>query len=388
MRDMAPGSPMVLHVVPTALARGAQREARALADGLALRSGRRHLVVSLFAGVEQVTMDVALDHRSRHRSAAEGFEPLLVAKVRRLLAASDPVAVVAHGGDALKYLIPAMAGRHRPAVYYATGTFARADRRWQVMLWRALMGRADVVAAEGEEVMAECRELLGVPPARLVLAPNGRDPEVFQPRPADQADDDRREPTVLFVGALNSGKAPDRFLDMVSELHRRGQPLRAAVCGDGPMRDAMEEQARRLGVEMLGPVDDVAAVLRQGDVLVFPSRPTGEGMPGVLIEAGLSALPVVATDVPGASAIVEDGTTGLLVPVDDERSLADAVASLLADPQRRRAMGAAARRRCLERFSMQVVLRTWSSFLDPLVAGRLRKPSGPDGPGTLPGPAA
>ena len=63
----------------------------------------------------------------------------------------------------------------------------------------------------------------------------------------------------------------------------------------------------------------------------------GEGMPGVLIEAGLSAVPVVATAVPGVEAIVVDGETGFVVDVDDFDAMVAAVASLLTDSVRRRA---------------------------------------------------
>ena len=76
----------------------------------------------------------------------------------------DPAVVVAHGSEPLKYLVAAMVGRRRPLVYYAIGTYSGSDRRIQLGLWRRLSGRADVVAAEGEEVLDECVDRFGVPP--------------------------------------------------------------------------------------------------------------------------------------------------------------------------------------------------------------------------------
>jgi len=128
--------------------------------------------------------------------------------------------------------------------------------------------------------------------------------------------------------------------------------------------------ARAADVELLGARGDVADILQGTDVLVFPSLPRGEGMPGVLIEAGLSAVPVVATSVPGVDAIVADGETGSVVAVDDFDALVEAVVALLADPVRRRSMGEAARRRCSERFSIDVVAQGWSEALTPLLAVR------------------
>ena len=90
-------------------------------------------------------------------------------------------------------------------------------------------------------------------------------------------------------------------------------------------------------------------------------------MPGVLIEAGLSAVPVVATAVPGVAAIVADGETGLVVDPDDFEGLVEAVALLLTDPLRRQAMGRAARQRCSELFSVEVVAAHWRAAIGPLL---------------------
>jgi glycosyltransferase involved in cell wall biosynthesis len=92
-------------------------------------------------------------------------------------------------------------------------------------------------------------------------------------------------------------------------------------------------------------------------------------MPGVLIEAGLSAVPVVATAVPGVGAIVADGETGCVVGIDDFDAMVEATAGLLTDGDRRLIMGEAARRWCLERFSMDVVAAGWREALVPMLAG-------------------
>jgi glycosyltransferase involved in cell wall biosynthesis len=119
----------------------------------------------------------------------------------------------------------------------------------------------------------------------------------------------------------------------------------------------------------------VATILRGADVFVFSSLPTGEGMPGVLIEAGLSGLPVVASAVPGVRTIVEDAVTGFVVDADDGAAMVQSVARLLDDPELRHRMGGAARRRCVERFSLDAVAACWWGFLEPLVA---RGPRGAD----------
>ena len=121
-------------------------------------------------------------------------------------------------------------------------------------------------------------------------------------------------------------------------LRDRGLAVHGTVVGDGPLRSALEGPAAAAGVALVGRQDDVVPHLRQADLFVFPSDPDGEGMPGVLIEAGLCGLPVVATRVAGASAIMKDGRTGRLVPVGDPAGLSTAVEELVRRADLRRAM--------------------------------------------------
>ena len=263
-------------------------------------------------GPPEVRPDISLHYRGGDAPAA-GFDLRLVPKLRAALGRFDPAVVVAHGGDPLKYLVPAMVTQRRPLAYYAIGTYAGQPRRRQLLLWRRLVARTDVVAAEGDEVRAECISLLGMPPERVVMTPNGRDPDVFHPRTTSPA----TSPMVTFVGALNDGKGPDRFVRMVARLRGSGFTFRAQAIGDGPLRGALAGPAQAARVELLGSRSDVAELLRESDIMVFPSRPAGEGMPGVLIEAGLSGVPVVACDVPGVHTVLSDGETGLVVAPDD-----------------------------------------------------------------------
>jgi glycosyltransferase involved in cell wall biosynthesis len=355
-------TPLVLHVIPTRRARGAQREARALADRLDRPGLRRHRVLNLFDGPGEVSADLTLDHPGGDHPAV-GFDLRLVVRLRRLLGYLDPVVVVAHGSEPLKYLVPAMAGRRRPLAYYAIGTYSGSDRRLQLDLWRSLVRRADVVAAEGEEVAEECVERFGARVDRVVLAPNGRDPEIFRPLEHRGID----APALLtFVGALTPGKRPDRFVEVAAALRARDAVFDAELIGDGALRDELLEPARAAGVDLVGLRHDVPERLRRADIFVFPSAPAGEGMPGVLIEAGLSGLPTVATAVPGVASIVLDGQTGFVVDIDDLDAMVAATDRLLREPELRSTMGRAARSHCLTHFSLEAVAARWLSLLEPL----------------------
>jgi glycosyltransferase involved in cell wall biosynthesis len=230
-------------------------------------------------------------------------------------------------------------------------------------LHRHYIRRADVVVAVSTPVADEARDLHGVDPDRIVIIPNGRDPSRFrpgEPRPAT--------PTrLIFVGHLDGGKRPERFIDLVRAVRGRGHDVEAALVGEGTLADQIAGAAEQAGVEMLGRRDDVPELLAGSDLLVLTSQPP-EGMPGVLIEAGLCGLPVVSTRIPGASDVVEDGVTGLLVDVDDFEGLLTATERLVTDPGLRQEMGRKAREWCLARFSLDVTADSWRDLLAGLVS--------------------
>lgn len=359
-------TPLVLHVVPTPTPRGAQREARALADQLDEPGRRRHRVLCLFDGPPGITPDIELGLRGGP-DPASGFDPRAIRGLRRALGDLRPAVVVAHGSDPLKYLVPAALGLPAALVYYAIGVYAgNRDRATQLALWRWLARRATVVAACGNDVHDECIELLHVPRARVQTVSNGRDPEVFHPAPAAGTGD----PRLVFVGALTDTKRPERFVALVQALRDQGVPLHAQLIGDGPLRQDLQAPAARAGVEVLGARSDVPALLAAADLLIFPSVPAGEGMPGVLIEAGLCGVPVVTTDVPGVGTIVRRDETGLVVGVDDFGALVEATRRLVDDAALRAAMGHAARDYCVEHFSMAAVGRRWLEVLSPYLPAR------------------
>jgi glycosyltransferase involved in cell wall biosynthesis len=119
----------------------------------------------------------------------------------------------------------------------------------------------------------------------------------------------------------------------------------------------------------LGSTDDARRAYAAADLVVLPSR-GGDSMPAVLIEAGLMALPAVSTPVAGIPDIVLDGRTGLIVSPLGVPELRAACASILDDGERARALGAAAREHCLEKFSIERVARDWADVLTQVASAR------------------
>ncbi len=195
---------------------------------------------------------------------------------------------------------------------------------------------------------------------------NGRDPAVFRPDPVARM----RIRSVLATPA-------DRVVVVaVSRLVRvKGYPELAAAMREVPdaelwvvgerlesdRGDDMQELLMGAGLgnrlHLLGYRDDVAAVLAAADIFALPSY--FEGLPMSVIEAMLTGLPVVASDINGPREQVVPGATGLLVPPRQVAPLASALARLAADPSLRMAMGEAGRARASELYDeARVVTRT------------------------------
>jgi glycosyltransferase involved in cell wall biosynthesis len=163
---------------------------------------------------------------------------------------------------------------------------------------------------------------------------------------------DRPTPRMVAVGRM---KAPKDFMTLVRAVAVLGdEELETLVVGDGPDRDDVEAEIRRLGLEqrvvLAGERDDVPVLLAESDVFVLSSR--SEGLPVSVLEAMAAGLPVVASDVGGLKELVVDGETGLLVPAGDEAALAAALRPLLQNRDLRRRFGAAGRARAEGRFDL------------------------------------
>ncbi len=156
---------------------------------------------------------------------------------------------------------------------------------------------------------------------------------------------------LLFVGRLVAAKG---LFTLLEALARAGRPdLRLTLIGDGPERAALEAEARRLGLaaRFLGyrGQSEVAEAMRAADALVLPSF--AEGLPVVLMEAGASGLPVIATRLAGVEELVVDGGSGLIVPPGDADALAHAIDRLADMPREaREAMGQRGRARVAAEF--------------------------------------
>ncbi len=156
------------------------------------------------------------------------------------------------------------------------------------------------------------------------------------------------------VARLVEQKGQRTLVEAAPAIVERFPDARFVIVGEGELRGELEAASAGLPVELTGERDDVPELLAGFDVLAFPSR--FEGLCLAVIEAQAAGVPVVATPVGGIRETVVDGETGLIVPVGDPAALAAAVCRLLEDGALADRLAAEARRRVLERFSVETMV--------------------------------
>jgi phosphatidylinositol alpha-1,6-mannosyltransferase len=255
-----------------------------------------------------------------------------------------PFGILLHGGD----LLILQHQIHQSAVKRKTAA--------------ALLGSAAVLVANSEWTRDRCltvlRELeLDVAPDRVRVVPLGADETFFRPGvdPHEVRARYQLEPGrwLLSVARLTRHKGIDTALQALSRLAPEHPDLRYAVVGSGEERDALEAEARDLGVadrvRFLTdvPDGDLPALYNCAEIYLGVSRLMEQRVEGFgisLAEASACGLPVIAGRSGGIPAAVRDGETGILVDADRADAVAKAVSRLLADPSLRRRRGEAGRR--------------------------------------------
>jgi L-malate glycosyltransferase len=165
----------------------------------------------------------------------------------------------------------------------------------------------------------------------------------------------RNVPLVGNVAALAAHKGQRHLVAAAARVVRAVPDARFLIIGEGELREPLERQVKELGLErhvVLGGFrSDAVGLMKSFDVFVMSS--VTEGLGSSILEAMVSRKAVVATRAGGIPEVVVDGVTGLLVPVNDEPALADAIVRALRDDALRARLGEAGRARAAQEFSVE-----------------------------------
>ena len=217
------------------------------------------------------------------------------------------------------------------------------------------------VVTTGEALRRTLIEQNGVDPEHVSSVPTGIDPKRFAPGDKTAARVmlglDPAGHYVGIVATLRSWKGHLHLLEAFAGLDLPGWTL--LVVGEGPMRVNIEPRIDALGigdrVRLVGQQERPEDWLRALDIFCLPSY-ANEGVPQAVLQAMLTALPIVTTPVGAILEAVSDGATALVVPPQDPPALASALARLATDPELGARLGAAAREKALVRFSREAML--------------------------------
>lgn len=262
------------------------------------------------------------------------------------------------GGIARAVLGPAERLVYTPHCFAFAAQGPPAERLAYRLAEQALVHRCAAIVAVGEWERAEAARALSGAASRTRLIRNG-----VVPCPEAEPDPGLLEfkgdlPLAGLVTVLRPQKDPVAAIRAAALLAGREKPVRLAIVGNGQLAGRIDAEIASLGVRdsvRRFPFEgDVARYLRALEVFVLPSL--WEALPLAPIEAMTCGLPVLGTTAGGIPEIVEHGRTGLLVAPGDSESLARALEDLLADPDKRGAMGEAGRAVAAERFGLERML--------------------------------
>lgn len=230
---------------------------------------------------------------------------------------------------------------------------------------RSFYSRRAGIVIPPSQYLAQMIAGWGVPREKIIVIPNAIHPTPYAPASCRTEARQRAGVSgrvILAVARLNPWKGIDKLIQILPGLATRIPDVNLIVVGDGPERARLEGLADRLGVSdrvtFRGrvPREEVGTYFQAADVFVLYSG--YEGLPHVVLEAMTFGVPVVVSDKGGNREVVEDGVTGLVVPLDGTGPLEAAVGQILSDAALAARLSAAARERLASFNWERMVART------------------------------
>lgn len=304
----------------------------------------------------------------------------IVSLARRIRGRFDIVHTLLGHANVVGLLASVLAGHRRVLASQrildpVSGSFVSASSA-MVALGRWLFRHVARHVVVNNPAIAAALRSEGLPADRIIFIANGIDTERFYPAADHDAlrramGIDPLAPVVGFVGRMIRDKGLERVLAAAEAILPSFPALRILAVGDGPERARFEESAARGSlrgqVDFLGFREDPERIYPLLDVLAFPST-YSEGTPNVVLEAMACGVPVIVHRTVQTENTIRDGENGLLVDGVKLEALANALETLLRQPDRARAIGRAAREHICAAHSLPGMLRATESLYEQEMA--------------------
>ncbi len=367
----------VLHVISSFQLRGAEAFAAELHKGMRSK-GWQGKVMSLDSDDDKYRL---FPYQDIVGIGKKGSTINIIRSIRRYFKRSTPDIVMAHGGKAFKYSVFARGLDTRPHIIYRK--IGLSDKwiskfRWiRLLFYRWVFRYADMITTVGRNTRNELIELFDVNSTKVHVMYRGVSLSRFD-LPSNIRNEVRNSlnisdsaPVLISVGSLSWEKNHEVIIRTVKQLKEECKDIVLLLVGDGDLKDKLEEYSEILGVQgfvrFLGERSDVPELLFAADIFVLSSLT--EGVPGVLIEAGLAGKPSVAWDVAGVKEVLQNDITGFVTPYGDEVRFNEKIQDLLHDPERSMNMGKEAMRHCRDKFNIEECVTEHIALFEKLIKG-------------------
>ncbi|OOG68180.1 glycosyltransferase family 4 protein [Algoriphagus sp. A40] len=314
----------ILQILQRPQRRGAEIFAAQLAQNLT-EQGHKIKLVYLFPGADTLPFKGQRIHL--YASKSNRFWDMYTWwKIARLVRDFKPDIVQANAGDTLKY-----AGLSRfffrwktPLVFRNANLISGfMDSQPKRIFYRLLLSQVHSVASVSELCKQDFQGVFGWKKPIFHLPIGTKFSSHKLGLPVDLENQLGANPFLIHIGSFVPEKNHAGLLRIFRRLNKLFPSLRLVLCGDGPLRTKIEDQISP-EIIILGSRQDINTILPHAKALLLPSLI--EGLPGVILEAMASKVPVIAYDTGGVSEVVIHGQTGFLIPIGDESQFAETLA--------------------------------------------------------------
>ncbi|MEO0442949.1 MAG: glycosyltransferase [Pseudomonadota bacterium] len=269
--------------------------------------------------------------------------------------------------------------------------YRRALQKWQADIVITYMNRASYLTPKGDYALVArlghyydlkyyrhcdywigitqgiCRHMIdgGFPADRVFHIPNFIDETIAQPLPRDSFNSPADQPLLLAAGRLHRNKGFDILLRALVDVPNAILWL----AGEGPERNALEQQAKELKIvdrlRFLGWRNDINALMCTADIFICPSR--HEGLGSIIPESWYNQCPIIAARSQGPGELIAHRQNGLLVDIDDDKQLADAINELIASKDFAYSIQKNGKAEYQNKYSKHIIIQQYLNLIHNLV---------------------